>query len=87
MYLNKNSLPCILVSPPTAMFEVSLPAEANVWVIASDCDQFSDISKVKALVAEDRLTICRGIDHFWFGDEDVLTEKLNTILAGLFKPA
>ena len=83
MYLQKNSLSCILISPPTAMFEVLLPEEKNVWVIASDMDQYADISKVRALVPDDRLYICPGIDHFWFGDEGTLTDRLNKILAGL----
>jgi hypothetical protein len=87
MYLVKNPLPCILISPPTAMFDVSLPVNANVWVIASDMDQYADMSKVKLLVPQDRLTICRGIDHFWFGHEDMLIDKLNKILAGMNKPA
>jgi uncharacterized protein len=83
MYLKKDSLPCILISPPTAMFEVSLPEKSDVWVITSDLDQYADISKVRVLVPEDRLYLCPGIDHFWFGDEDVLTKRLNKILAGL----
>jgi hypothetical protein len=83
MYLQRQSLPCILISPPTAMFEVSLPEEKDVWVIASDMDQYADISKVRDLVPDKRLYICPGIDHFWFGDEGILTSRLNKILAGL----
>lgn len=83
MYLAKQSLPCILISPPTAMFEVVLPENKDVWVIASDMDQYADISKVLGLVPNDRLYICPGIDHFWFGDEDTLTDRLTKILAGL----
>jgi uncharacterized protein len=83
MYLKKYSLPCILISPPTAMFEVILTEINDVWVIASDMDQYADISKVKALVPADRISICPGIDHFWFGDEDILKNRLNIILAGL----
>ena len=77
MYLKRFSLPCILISPPTAMFEVSFPENKDVWVIASDMDQYSDLSKVRALVPSNGLYICPGIDHFWFGDEGVLTGMLN----------
>jgi uncharacterized protein len=83
MYLAEHSLPCILISPPTAMFEVSLPEKKDVWVIASNMDQYADISKLRGLVPADRLHMCQGIDHFWFGDERVLTDRLNKILAGL----
>ncbi len=83
MYLRRQNLPCILISPPTAMFEVVLPEEKDVWVIASDMDQYADISKVRDLVPENRLYICPGIDHFWFGDEGILTNRLDKILAGL----
>jgi len=83
MYLKKSSLPCILISPPTAMFDVRLSYNKDVWVIASDMDQYSDISKVRDLVPADRSYICEGIDHFWFGDEDVLTGALNKAFAGL----
>jgi alpha/beta superfamily hydrolase len=86
MYLEKLSLPSILISPPTAMFEVRLADNKDVWVIASDNDQYSDISKVKTLVPVDRLFICRGIDHFWFGDEDILIGALNKAFAGLKGP-
>ena len=83
MYLKRFSLPCILISPPTAMFEVSFPENKDVWVIASDMDQYSDLSKVRALVPSNRLYICPGIDHFWFGDEGVLTGMLNKVFAGI----
>jgi uncharacterized protein len=83
IYLQKQHLPCILISPPTAMFEVVLPEGKDVWVIASDMDQYADISKVKGLVSADRLYMYPGIDHFWFSDEGILTNRLNKILAGL----
>ncbi len=86
MYLERCSLRSILISPPTAMFDVRLAYNKDVWVIASDMDQYSDISKVKTLVPADRLFICRGIDHFWFGYEDILTAALNKAFAGLRRP-
>jgi uncharacterized protein len=86
MYLERSSLPCILISPPTAMFEVRLADNKDVWVIASDLDQYSDILKVRDLVPADKLYICNGIDHFWFGYEDVLTNALNKAFAGLKGP-
>lgn len=83
MYIEKFSLPSILISPPTAMFEIRFPKDENIWIIASDKDQYSDISKVGGLVPADRLYICRGIDHFWSGDEDVLTGALNKAFTDL----
>lgn len=87
LYIEEHSLPCILISPPNAMFDISLPEGSDVRIIASDMDQFADISRVKALVTADRLDIFRGIDHFWFGDEDIIKKSLDKILAGFTKTA
>jgi uncharacterized protein len=73
-----NSLPCIFISPPTGMFAFPSMKQDKVWAITGCQDQFCSIPVLENLVNTSRLTIVDNVDHFWFGDEEVLKTHLTT---------
>ncbi|HVN70835.1 MAG TPA: alpha/beta fold hydrolase [Desulfomonilia bacterium] len=81
-----NPLPCIYVSPPTAMFAFPSLKQDLVWAITGEADQFCSIPVLENLLDKDRLTVVKHADHFWFGKEEQLAayleEKLDLLLQG-----
>lgn len=72
-FLQDTDVPCIFVSPPTAMFPFPDLKKSNVWSVTGSRDQFCNHSSLLNVLGEDRITFVNGVDHFWFGDEDQLT--------------
>lgn len=78
--LRQQSLPCILISPPTGMFAFPAMQDAPVQAVVGSHDQFCDRQALQASLDDGSLTIIPGIDHFWFGREQVLRDFLAPIL-------
>jgi hypothetical protein len=80
-------LPCIFVSPPTAMFDFPSMRTDNVWVITGEQDRYCSIPVLEGLMDRSRITIAKNADHFWFGDEESLriyiSEKLDQLAGNL----
>lgn len=76
-------MPCIFISPPTAMFPFPSLKGLNVWAAVGDCDQFCDREGLYGVLDRERVTVMEETDHFWFGDEERLkryiTKKLDLI--------
>lgn len=72
-FLQKMDVPCIFISPPTAMFPFSDLKKFNVWSVVGSRDQFCNQPSLLNVLSEERITLINGVDHFWFGDEDLLS--------------
>lgn len=79
-YIIDHPYPCILVAPPTGMFEFPVLKGLDVWAVVGSKDQFCDIDALFDIMDKDRITLCQGIDHFWFGKEAYLAETLPEIM-------
>lgn len=79
--LASESLPAILISPPTGMMTFSALKGLNVWAIVGNHDQFCDPNKLQEVIDLERIQVVPGIDHFWFGQE----KKLETCLAPILR--
>lgn len=80
LYLVRRQTPCILISPPAGMFPFP-PLEGNgIQILVGEHDQFCHPGVLKDIAPEDRLTLVKGADHFWFGSEDTLRQNLEGIL-------
>jgi alpha/beta superfamily hydrolase len=71
-FLQDTDVPCILISPPTAMFPFPDLKRFNVWSVVGSRDQFCNQPSLLNVLGDDRLILVNGVDHFWFGDEDQL---------------
>jgi alpha/beta superfamily hydrolase len=71
-YLQEVDVPCIFISPPTAMFSFPSLKGYNVWAAAGSHDQFCDRSALHRVLDKERIRIIEGVDHFWFGSEEPL---------------
>lgn len=78
--LQQQSLPCILISPPTGMFAFPVLQTDPLRVVVGSHDQFCDLQALRASLDAERLTVVPGIDHFWFGREQGLRDFLTPIL-------
>jgi alpha/beta superfamily hydrolase len=78
-YIKDNQMPCILISPPNMMFGFSSLKGLDVWAIAGENDQFCKQEVLTDILEKDRITICRGADHFWSGWETFLQDILSDI--------
>ena len=81
--LRERRVPCILISPPTALFPFPSLEGLDTWSITGSRDQFCDVKALEAVQDRERITVAGGVDHFWFGSEGVLppflAEKLEII--------
>jgi alpha/beta superfamily hydrolase len=84
--MKKLDLPCIFVSPPTAMFDFPCRKNDKVWAITGEGDQFCNVPILEGLMDKSRITVMKHVDHFWFGFEpqlkSYLAEKLDLITSG-----
>jgi hypothetical protein len=71
-FIQETDVPCIFISPPTAMFPFPDLRKSDVWAVTGSRDQFSSQPSLLNVLDEDRITLVNGADHFWFGDEDQL---------------
>jgi uncharacterized protein len=82
-----DPIPCIFVSPPTAMFDFPSMIDDPVWAITGEADQFCNILILEGLMDKGRVKVMKHVDHFWFGDEDQLVSfisgKLDFILQNI----
>ena len=72
----EDPIPCIFISPPTAMFAFPPMKRHSVWAITGEADQFCSIRSLETILDKDRISIVKDVDHFWFGDEDRLVPYL-----------
>lgn len=75
-FLQETKVPCILISPPTAMFPFPSLKGLDVWAVTGGQDQFFDHNALLQVLDAERITILDGVDHFWFGNEDLLKHYL-----------
>lgn len=75
-FLKEVDVPCIFISPPTAMFPFPSLKGLSVWAAVGDCDQFCDREGLQSILDRERITVVDGADHFWFGDEKRLKHFL-----------
>ncbi len=85
--LMKNlDLPCIFISPPTAMFDFPSMIDTKLWTITGERDQFCNVLILEGLMDKSRITVMKQVDHFWFGFEDqlkmYLIEKMEMLTSG-----
>lgn len=78
--ISRRALPCVLIAPPTGMFDFVSLKGRPVWAVVGAQDQFCDHAAAGALLDPGRLTVLPGIDHFWFGREKALSDYLDQIL-------
>jgi uncharacterized protein len=71
-FLQETDVPCIFISPPTAMFPFPDLKKFNVWSVVGSRDQFCNQHSLLNVLGDERITLINGVDHFWFGDEDQL---------------
>lgn len=83
--LRERKVPCVLISPPTALFPFPSLEGFDTWSITGSRDQFCDVKALEAVQERERITVVSGVDHFWFGSEDVLTPFLGEKL-GIIRP-
>lgn len=81
--LQRRELPCILIAPPSAMFEFPPLKGLPVWAVVGAQDQFCDSGSVEATLDPGRLTVIDGVNHFWFGRELALRAYLDQMLPTL----
>jgi len=72
----EDPIPCIFISPPTAMFAFPSMKRHSVLAITGEADQFCSIPTLETLLDKDRIFIVKDVDHFWFGEEDRLVPYL-----------
>ncbi|HOJ15144.1 MAG TPA: alpha/beta hydrolase [Deltaproteobacteria bacterium] len=75
--------PCILVSPPTSLFSFPDMRGDPAWVVSGGSDPFSSPHSLTGIVDADRITVVRSADHFWFGQEEVLSKVLAGLLGSI----
>ena len=82
-YVKHSALPCIFVSPPTAMFDFPSMRDYEAWAVIGESDQYCSLLILKGLLDKDRITVVKHVDHFWSGAEDrlesYLSEKLELL--------
>jgi hypothetical protein len=78
-YLQSADLPAILIAPPTGLMQHPSLKGRNVWLIAGAQDEFCDLEALDEMTDLNRIITQNGIDHFWFGAE----EMIGRIVAGL----
>jgi uncharacterized protein len=83
--LQKKKVPCIFISPPTAMFPFPSIKGCDVWSITGTEDQFCDAHALETVQDRERITVVKGVDHFWFGGESRLRPFLEEKIE-LFRP-
>ncbi len=77
-----------LVSLPTIAGELSPPGGAfPLLLVSGDRDEYSDTTALAALAeatgGRARLEVIPGVDHFWMGADDRLTETASAFLRAL----
>ncbi len=82
-YIERTPFNAILISPPSDIFEFPALKERNAWIIAGTSDQFSDPVRLSNITKEQRLTLCRSADHFWYTGTVCLQKTLSRIMAGI----
>lgn len=77
----------ILIAPPVGLmdFEGALPAGIQLHVLHGDCDDFAAVASVEgwacALQPPASVHVLDGADHFFRGQDRVLSEAITTLLA------
>ncbi len=75
-FLQDAKAPCILISPPVTMFSFPSLKGSDVWSVTGSQDQFFDRSALLKILEAERITVLDGVDHFWFGNEELLRRFL-----------
>jgi alpha/beta superfamily hydrolase len=73
----------VLISPPVAGTELTIPAGVPILVVAGDADQFAPVAALRAAIANQsnaRLEIVAGADHFWWDVSERLFVAVRTFL-------
>ncbi|HXF51276.1 MAG TPA: CocE/NonD family hydrolase [Dehalococcoidia bacterium] len=73
----------VLISPPAAAGDLSIPADTPTLVIAGDADQFAPADALRAAVCGDsrtRLELIEGADHFWWDGAERLFAAVRAFL-------
>jgi len=77
-------VPCIFISPPTGMFSFPSMKSDSIWAITGEADQFCSVPALESLMEKERIHTVKGVDHFWFSDEDKLlpyiSDKLDLLM-------
>jgi uncharacterized protein len=84
-FLTGKGIPGIFISPPTAMFPFPSLKGLDIWSITGAQDQFCDVQALENVQDRERITVVRGVDHFWFGGESRLRPFLEEKI-GIFQP-
>ncbi|HNY66186.1 MAG TPA: alpha/beta fold hydrolase [Deltaproteobacteria bacterium] len=80
-YLEEADVPCVFISPPTALFPFPSLRGRKVWSITGSFDQFCDVNALEKVQDKERITVVQGVDHFWFGGESRLRPYLETTVS------
>lgn len=75
-FLQEVDVPCIFISPPTAMFPFPSLKGFNAWAAIGSEDPFCDRDALQRIMDRERITVINGVDHFWFGNEAPLKHYL-----------
>ncbi|HEY5639253.1 MAG TPA: alpha/beta family hydrolase [Dehalococcoidia bacterium] len=78
----------VLVSLPTVAGEVAVPGGTfPLLLVSGDRDEYSDTAALASLAEATgeraRLAVMPGVDHFWWGSDDRLTETVSAFLRAL----
>lgn len=79
-FLQETDVPCILISPPTAMFSFPSLKGFNAWSVVGSEDRFCNRENLFSIQDSERISIVGGVDHFWFGYENLITDFLGAEL-------
>lgn len=82
-YLQQADLPAILIAPPTGLMQHPKLKGRDVWLIAGSQDEFCDREALDELADLNRIITQAGVDHFWFGAEDLMDQILTNLLVDL----
>ena len=79
-YLQNAALPAILIAPPTLMMEHPSLKGRDVWLIAGIQDELCDHDALDSLTELNRIVTQAGVDHFWFGAENLVSGIITEII-------
>ena len=79
-YLQNAKLPAILIAPPTLMMQHPSLKGRDVWLISGSQDELCDRDALDALADLNRIITQSGVDHFWFGNEGLISAIVADII-------
>jgi alpha/beta superfamily hydrolase len=75
----------VAVSAPSVAGPLTVEATCPILFVSGDRDEYSDPSDLQRIVdtldGRAQLTIMPGVDHFWAGSDERLSEAVSTFLA------